>query len=193
MRSEVLELIKQDERVMDGLQFGKFEGDDFVVVEGWDVIERMDEILNNSGIEHRDAESELGEFGFDDEYTSCGNCGTFIKTTPDFYGSHQKFVIVKNELCCLECAKDYKEEYIEEHINNASKAIILNFVSESDLEEIGFKRYNTHSFSSGFHQGMDDEPKVILDKLKPYYDEIVFTIDETSQFYTSFSAWVRSA
>ena len=195
MRSEVLELIKQDERVMNGLDFGMYEGEEFVLVDGWQTIERMDEILKSSNVENEGAENELGEFGFSDEYVMCSCCYTYLKTTPDFYGQHPKFITIGTsytDYFCLDCAKDYKEEYIQERINNADNAIRLNFISESDLEELGFKRYNTHSFSSGYHHGMDDEPKVIFNKLSSHYNEILFTIDETSQFYMKFSAWVRN-
>jgi hypothetical protein len=196
MRKEVLDILKQDERVMDGLHFGKFEGDDFVVVEGWDVIERIDEILSKSGIEHEGAENELGEFGFSDEYTMCSCCYTYLKTTPDHYGWQPRYITIGTDYIdymCLDCAKDYKAEYVEERINNTDSAIRLNFINENDLEELGFKRYNVHSFESGYHAGQNDEPKEVFKKLSSYYDEILFTIDETSQFYMKFSAWVRSA
>jgi hypothetical protein len=156
----------------------------------------MEKLLNDSGIEHEGAENELGDYGFNDEYTMCGCCYTYLKTTPDYYGWQPKFVTIGTsytEYLCLDCAKDHKEQYIEERLNNADNAIRLNFIDENDLQELGFKRYNEHSFESGYHAGMDDEPKEILEKLKPHYNEILFTIDETSQFYMKFSAWVRNA
>jgi hypothetical protein len=181
---------------MNGLQFGKFDGDDFVLIDGWDVIERIDAILNNSDIEHEGAENELGEFGFSDEYTMCSCCYTYLKTTPDHYGWQPRYITIGTDYIdymCLDCAKDYKAEYVEDRINNTDSAIKLNFINENDLRELGFNRYNVHSFESGYHEGMNDNPKEIFEKLSKHYNEILFTIDETSQFYSRFSAWVRSA
>lgn len=192
MRVEVLDVLKKDGRVLNKLEFGQFEGKDFVLVDSWETIDLMDDILEDSGIDHDDAENELGEYGFDDEYTMCGCCYNYLKTTPNYYGELPDFVTIENEYFCLECAKDHKKQYIEERINDANNAIRFNLINEDDLNKLGFARYNVDSFESGYHAGMNDEPKEIFEKLSKHYNQIIFIIDESSQFYTKFSDWVRN-
>lgn len=82
-----------------------------------------------------------------------------------------------------------KKEYLEKLINNYYEANRL--LSDEELKEFGFIRYNVTPYVNGLYAGQDDDPKEIYNQLKDKYKEILFSIDSYSDFYTEFSVWVR--
>ena len=62
-----------------------------------------------------------------------------------------------------------------------------------DWTKHGFTKLNDDSYESGLHPGQNDSPAKILraaQSSKPDHD-FIFSLDETSQFYSTFSIWSR--
>lgn len=56
----------------------------------------------------------------------------------------------------------------------------------------GFERANDDWYESGFHHDQNDNPETIAQKLfEQGACEVVFQINQVSQFYTRFSAWAK--
>jgi hypothetical protein len=134
--------------------------------------------------------SDIIEFGFDDEYSTCNECGKVIKTSISYYGDKPRYAILnKCEILCGDCiAGNYEEEYINERINNAKNAINTAIISEDRLEELGWKKMKTR-FENGLHKGQDDKPSDALKKFGKHRD-VLFTY-ETGQFDINFWVWVK--
>lgn len=148
-----------------------------------DVPERLAKALERIGV----------EIEWLDENTPCGNCYRLIRTEPDSYHWKAEYVISDGEITCAECIRENLEDYIELFVNDADKCI--TFVSDSELEEIGFERYNDHEYENGWHPGQTDNPHKIYEEIRERVSdetEIVFYLDEKSQFYIRFSAFVRN-
>lgn len=68
------------------------------------------------------------------------------------------------------------------------------FTSDSDIESLGYIKYNENSFESGWHAGQTDDPqkiaKQIFDNVENC-ESVVFKLDENSQFYSKFSAFYK--
>jgi len=133
--------------------------------------------------------SNVIEWGFDDEYSTCGNCGKTIKTSISYYGDKPRYAILDCDIVCGDCiAENYEEEYINERINNAKNAINTAIISEDRLEELGWKKMKTR-FESGLHEGQNDKPKDVLEKFGKHRD-VLFTY-ETGQFDINFWIWTK--
>jgi hypothetical protein len=195
LRTEVKQLIEKT-KVMDGLQFGKYEGDDYVVVDSYDTIELMNKLLNESGIEHDGAENEIGEHGYQEDYYYCHDCFQFIYVAPQYNGQPNKFVTIGHDCpdyLCLECAKNNrKSEYVQHHINNYNSALMQNgIVTEEELTNMGFSKYG--QFSAGMVYGMSDSPQDVYNRLATDWDDVLFMIEDYNPFDTHYSVWVRKA
>ena len=178
---------------MDGLQFGKYEGDDYVVVDSYDTIELMNKLLNESGIEHDGAENEIGEHGYQEDYHYCHDCFEFIYVAPKYNGQPNDYIVVGHDCpdyFCLQCAKNHKAEYLEKHINNYNNALMENgVITENDLKELGFN--NKGSYSAGWNYGTSDSPENLYSRLNKQFDEVVFMITDYNPFDTHYTVWTR--
>lgn len=163
---------------------------EFVIVEGWDdrkAIEEATELTMEEVAEILTGDSD--NWGFSDEYTTCGECGQLIKTSPDSYAWTPDFAIVNEcELLCGDCIRTSPDSYLQDLINNATRAnTVLN---DEQLEEAGFKQI-TEEYEAGWY-GRFDDPKQVLSTLEDKFDEVIFSISAQGQFATNFVCWVRS-
>jgi hypothetical protein len=162
-----------------------------------EVPEIVAEAFESSDIKWYDVvESALGcEWGFSDEYTTCSDCENVIRTSPDSYSWQPDYFIGDGYIACNKCFNDnpdYQEAYIEEKINNPKNAI-NGLISEEQLEELGFVKFNAEeSYESGWYQGQTDDPQEIYEALRERFNEVVFFINGVGQFDTHFSAFVRN-
>jgi hypothetical protein len=132
---------------------------------------------------------QIVNWGFEDEYVMCGNCGKAIRTTPRYYGDKPGYVILESDMLCGDCIHDHHaEEYIELCANNEKNAINTRIISKEELTKLGWKQLSRR-YENGFHEGQNDKPIDVLNKLKKKFD-VLFTY-ETSQFDVTFWAWIK--
>lgn len=78
-------------------------------------------------------------------------------------------------------------------VNDPRRCLPSIVWSPADLIGAGFEQHNGQ-FQNGFFEHMNDDPKRIYAAMRSDYGdkaEIVFLLDEHSQFYISFSSWYR--
>lgn len=116
------------------------------------------------------------------------------RTTGDSYGWSPAFV-----------HDDYGEmltpdsefvDWVNWALNSTARCLADTMVGNVDvkLSEAGFTRWNEDSLENGWHPGQDDTPQAATLRIRtehPHCD-IVYAIDEVSQFYSRFSAWYRN-
>jgi hypothetical protein len=131
---------------------------------------------------------ERFELEWNDEWTSCEECGRYFRTSGDCYQwTMYAWIDGKSGTClCGDCVKESPDDYIKECINNP-KTCVKAFL---DLSSLGFTNLNG-TFENGFHAHMNDDPVKILAEYKkkyPTYD-LVFGNLSVSQFYIDFEIW----
>jgi hypothetical protein len=128
-----------------------------------------------------------------DEWTTCIGCARAIRTEGNSYHWRPFYTFIDEEGClCGECALKDLDAVLPLYLNNASNAI--TWATTSDLEAIGFVQWepgNPQRYESGWHEGMNADPSTILASIDQDTYDVVFLLDEASQFYVGFSAWVR--
>lgn len=130
-----------------------------------------------------------------DQVDPCDDCRKLMETSPTHYGWQPSYL--RDDECrivCFDCLDVTNDEVLSEfgYINNAEKAI--PDVLGKHLEEWGWQPHNG-VFENGWHPGQTDSPRLILEKIQGtrFKDRrsVVFRLDETSQFYIRFTAWVK--
>jgi uncharacterized Zn-finger protein len=80
--------------------------------------------------------------------------------------------------------------------NDAERAIPSRIINKQQLVDAGWMVIHDR-IENGWHQGMDDDPKAYLDMEQDNMEkagvkfDYLFTLDETSQFYITFSMWAK--
>jgi hypothetical protein len=173
------------------------DGETYIIMDSWGDIDKLAEVVKQVLELEEDkfhVDSILGvNIVFSDEYTTCSDCHSVIRTSADSYHWQPDYFMGDGFIACSKCfneTSDYQEAYIEEKINDP-KTAINGLVSEEQLEELGFEKLNTHSYENGFHRGQTDNPEEIYDRVKDNYEEIIFFIDGTGQFDIHFSVYGR--
>lgn len=129
-----------------------------------------------------------------DEWVRCGDCYRAFRTSPDSY-SWTMYGAYSEDGCdyyCADCLKKDPESMLEDLVNNPAKC--STFLDGDDLEALGFVRENG-LYENGWHEGQDDNPTEILERILKFADEgteVVFILAEQSQFYIRFAAYVRT-
>jgi len=129
------------------------------------------------------------DWGFSDEFTTCGACGNAVRTTPTSYNDKTRYAILNNESLCGNCiATDFEKEYIDSCIYRYTKAVNTNIIPESRLAELGWIK-QAERYESGMHLGQTDNPKDVFNKYRDQGD-LLFTY-EVGQFDINFWVWVK--
>jgi hypothetical protein len=137
----------------------------------------------------------LEQYGYaiewEDEWSTCGDCGRAIRTSADSYGWQPSYVILNDcELVCIDCLNGHADEYLQSLENNPRKA--LNVSHGINPADYGYAQVGK-DFENGFHPHQNDDPKKIYDELrKQGHQHILFTVDDVGQFDLTFSAWIKS-
>ena len=136
-------------------------------------------------------ESQGVETAFDDEWTVID--GKAYRTQPDSY-SWQSSIQYDDESGEYLTPDDDIEDWIAWAVNDHQRCLMSDY--RSDLRDAGYVQWepdDPHRYESGWHPGQTDDPKVVTDEIRETLpdDDIVFVLDETSQFYVGFSAWTR--
>lgn len=134
-----------------------------------------------------DTDSVLNEgWGFSDEYDTCTECGTAIRTKPDSYGWQLEAWKTGYNYICAACVNEhYADEYLEDYVNK-NKLFNTDLVS---LSENGWVQVDI-DFENGWHRGQNADPNAILEFLGEYDIDVVFT-GSIGQFDIRFWVWVR--
>jgi hypothetical protein len=175
------------------------DGTHYMIFDSCDELERFMEFAREElGLDENAKDYEIEDmmetnFVFSDEYTTCSDCGHIIRTSPDSYFWQPDFYLGDGFIVCKTCfddVEDYQENYIKHRVNNPKEAV-NGLMTEKQLENLGFRKYNQESFEHGLHNGQTDNPNEIYDELSVLYYDVLFVVDEVSQFYITFSVWVR--
>lgn len=125
------------------------------------------------------------EIEWSDEWTRCEDCGKALRTSPDCYSWQPSYFVLDGSELCRECVP--MEEYLESLEDNPRKAVNDHL----DLAEFGYTQLQG-GFENGLHPGMNDSPSKIFERFKNLgHKRLLFSIDEVSQFYSTFSIWEK--
>lgn len=138
------------------------------------------------------------EIEWSDEWDVCFECGKLYRTEPDSYSWQPSMVFVECDWVCNECIRNNHEFFsfvIGGAINNPNFA--FTYLDATDMVNAGFTQWepdNEQTYYSGWFEHMTDDPKKILNFILEALPEaeVVFLLDEASQFYSKFSAWFRN-
>lgn len=147
--------------------------------DGQTFLKRLGNVLEKLGIECE----------WEDEWSTCGECGKAVRTRPDCYHWTSYYRIVNDcELLCLDCIKEDAQGYLESIEDNPRQAC----PPEIKPEEHGYTQYNG-KFETGFNPGMNADPKKLLAQMQSEgLRHIVFQIEEQSQFYVTWKAFHKA-
>lgn len=128
-----------------------------------------------------------------DEVDTCCDCQKLLRVRADSYMWQPGYLLTGEcEYVCFECLDLDNDNVLEEFkfIDNADKCI-PDKIGEK-LEDWGWEPFNGF-YENGWHPGQNDDPHVIFDKIKEKLPKlsVVFRLDEVSQFYIRFTAWVK--
>lgn len=149
-------------------------------------------LFANWNIFPRGIESVLERAGYaiewEDEWTTCNDCGKAVRTSGDSYHWQPYYVLFNEcEIVCLDCVDwpDYLQS-IEDDPNAAC-------VAECNPADHGYSLLSDRSeYESGFFPGQTDRPVDVLKKLQDAgHTGIVFRLSETSQFYCKWEVYKR--
>jgi len=141
-----------------------------------------------------------------DEWTECQSCWRVVRTQGDSYHWKPSYECVEDAgPICADCLIKDGEDAItgygndeNSHISSADNGLRpgITWCEPSHIEQFGFVKWepgNEHTYESGWHPGQTDEPQPILDEILRQHPtaEVLFFLDESSQFYIRFSAYFR--
>jgi len=126
------------------------------------------------------------ELEWEDEWSSCPDCGKAFRTSPDSYSWTQHYVWLGDcEMICLDCLDH--ASYLETLEDNPRKCV----PPDIDPAEHGYVKYNG-TYENGWHPGQDDDPKKIIAELHSQgFKRVVFRHSANSQFYIEFEAYYK--
>lgn len=173
---------------------GKYEDEDFMIVDSWDDVQEIQKCLNPD-FQPKDKydSSVLDEYinwGFEDAYSTCDECGKIICTEPDSYSWVPDFFVSEGGIICGDCVRNNPSEYLQSLINNPKVANTI--LGDDDLEYAGFERMGG-DYQNGWYD-RNDSPEEILDNLLEQYPNgvFIFSITGQGQFATNFEVWGES-
>lgn len=138
-----------------------------------------------------DATRLLERYGYevewDDEWSTCGECGKAVRTQADSWGWQPYYIILNEcELVCLDCV-DWPDVLRREYENNSSSAV----PSRCNLRKHGYKLLDS-GYESGFYGTRDNPGKIFKELAKEGHRNLVFRISGKGQFAINFEVWERA-
>lgn len=127
---------------------------------------------------------------WEDEWTTCEECGKLFRTSGDSYGWTMYGSVDDNGCICGDCIKSDPTAYLETLEDNPRRAITIDGV---DPTEHGYTKHNG-TFETGWYPGQNDDPREILDALKAEGKTgILFAVAGVGQFDLHFTAWYKES
>lgn len=145
---------------------------------------------------------------WDDEWDECAECYDAVRVVGNSYQWRPYYIWTSDGPVCGDCLAgelgvDSLTNLLEGEtalINNPDNAI--TFANAAELEHAGWREYSS-GHQTGWHDWMDADPKRVYAAIRSEYNSgetdidspgvtprVVFLIDETSQFYMGWSAWL---
>jgi hypothetical protein len=128
-----------------------------------------------------------------DEWTDVD--GRAYRTSGDSFDWQPSAILTED--CEWVTVDDDFSEIVAWALDDPSRAIPANFGTPDDLAAAGFEQYEHPGdapYEAGWHPGQTDDPFAIADAAREALGddtEIVFYLDESSQFYVRFTCWTR--
>lgn len=148
-----------------------------------------------------DALERVGaECEWSDEWSQCSDCYRAVRTTENSYSWRPSYAWFDGGISCHECLIGCGEDALAgfgvgeySYVNDPSKCVA--WCEPSHVESFGYVKWNEQTYESGWHPGQDDKPEAIFAEIKAAHPDasVVFLLDDSSQFYIRFSAYVRFA
>lgn len=129
------------------------------------------------------------ELEWSDEWSQCSDCNKLVRHSPDSYQWQPSYFDLEGERICHECIGNHASEVFESIEGNERKALTADLGLKP--EEHSYVKI-LDKLENGLHEHMASDPKVIAKELKKLgVSRFIFMIDESSQFYITFSCWVH--
>ena len=127
------------------------------------------------------------ELEWEDEWTTCQECGKAVRTSPDSYGWTSYYRVLNEcELICLDCL-DWAD-YLEGIEDNARQAC----PPEIKPADYGYIKVE-ETFETGFHPGQTDDPAKVLKQLHEQGKSgVVFRLASKGQFDLTWEAYYKA-
>lgn len=126
---------------------------------------------------------------WNDEWEKCDICERLVRIEPNSYGWMQSWVRSRDgDIVCAKCACADEDFMIDTFDGNERLAVTFDW----DPAEHGYTRV-LENLENGFHSGMNSDPKVIAKDIRGKgVRHFIFKLDDMSQFYLTFSLYVRN-
>lgn len=125
---------------------------------------------------------------WEDEWTTCEDCGRAVRTSPDCYGWQPSYALIDDcQIVCADCLAKDPIEYLESLENHPTRALNMPAI---DPAEYGYTIVE-QGFENGFHPGQNDNPKEIYKRLHEKFPRLLFRVDDVGQFDIGFSIWTK--
>lgn len=125
------------------------------------------------------------ECEWEDEWSTCTDCGNAVRTAADSYGWTAYWRIVDCDFICLGCLD--VATYLES-IEDDPKACCAPSHNPKDH---GYVKFNG-DFESGWHPGQDDDPKKIMAHMHAQgLSRVVFKLASAGQFDARWHAYYK--
>lgn len=149
-------------------------------------------LFNNWNYFSADVTDLLEKYGYsiewEDEWSTCEECGKAVRTSPDSYGWQPSYFIMNDcELFCKDCVP--MDEYLESLEDKPTRAL-NDHVNPADYGYVKLEG----DFENGFHPGQNANPREIYKRLHDAgHKRLLFNIDSVGQFDMYFSIWEKVA
>lgn len=148
---------------------------------GTDLASRLCSIFEKLGI----------EIEWSDEWSDCSGCGKLVRTSADSYSWQPSYTLGDGEINCHECITENAEEHLASLEGNADTC---NTIEDIDPADYGYVCFNEDSYETGWHPGQNDDPHKVAKFFEAHdVSRYLFQLDENSQFYSRWSAYVHES
>lgn len=127
------------------------------------------------------------EIEWSDEWTFCCGCNKAVRSSPNSYDWQRSYCENEGEPVCRECVNPVA--VLEQLENDPTQSLTLDNVDPAAHQYTRIEQ----DFEHGLHGGQDASPhKIALALRDQGITRFIFRLDEKSQFYFTFSAWIHA-
>lgn len=177
----------------------------FLLVEDWDSVKKINmrikeefmsmnlDIDDHEIIDMYDTyyiDEVVDRWGFTDEYYLCDGCDKIYPIEEKFKSN--RFIDYEEGMqYCPNCVKANPRGYIDYLLEFPDERANM-FLSERELNSLGFEKLNDKNYESGYY-GRTDDPKQIYRRLKEEHPDadILFHVSGSNPFEVDFDVFIR--